>query len=118
VLSLAPPAAPPLDAALPSGSVLSRVGDAGFEWEPEKAISNFAKHGVPFEEAVTVFGDPLATTVSDPDHSFDEERWWTMGLSSQQRLVAVWHTDRGDSIRLIGARPATPSERRKYESGQ
>jgi hypothetical protein len=89
-----------------------------FEWDTEKAISNFANHGVAFDEAVTVFGDPLATTVADPAHAEEEERWWTMGLSSHQRIVVVWHTDRGDSVRLIGARPATPSERRKYESGQ
>jgi len=95
-----------------------RVGDAGFEWDTEKAISNFAKHGVSFEEAITVFGDPLAATVVDPPHSDDDERWWTIGVSSQERLIVVWHTDRGESVRLIGARPATPSERRKYESRQ
>jgi len=87
-----------------------------FERDDEKFISNLAKHGVAFEEAVTVFGDPLAATVPDPDHSVDEERWWTVGISSRQRLVVVWHTDRGGSVRLIGARPATPGERRKYES--
>lgn len=89
----------------------------GFDWDSEKAIANFAKHGVSFEEASTVFGDPLATTVLDPSHSVDEERWFTVGLSSQQRIVVIWHTDYGDSIRLIGARLATPRERRKYESG-
>ena len=92
--------------------------DAGFDWDPEKAISNFATHGVSFDEAITVFGDPLATTKPDADHSSDEERRLTMGLPLQQRLILIWHTDCGDSVRLIGARPATPSERRAYESGE
>jgi len=94
------------------------VADPGFEWDAEKAITNFAKHGVSFEEAVTVFGDPLAITVSDPDHSSGEERWMTMGVSLQQRMLVIWHTDRGDAVRLIGARLATPAERRAYESGR
>lgn len=94
------------------------MGDAGFEWDDGKAISNFADHGVSFEEAVTVFGDPLATTVPDPDHSDEEERWLTTGVSSRQRTVIVWHTDRGESVRLIGAREASPRERRAYESGE
>jgi len=89
-----------------------------YGWDPGKAISNFSKHGVSFEEAITVFGDPLAITILDPDHSIDEERWLTMGLSAQRRIVAVWHTNRGDSVRVIGARPATPQERRDYESGE
>jgi uncharacterized protein len=89
-----------------------------FEWDPEKAASNLAAHGVSFQEASTVFGDPLATTVIDHEHSRDEERWLTTGISLQQRLVIVWHSDRGDTIRIIGARQATPSERRIYESGE
>jgi uncharacterized DUF497 family protein len=60
-----------------------------FEWDPEKAASNLAKHGVSFEEARTVFGDPLATTVPDPDHSGAEERWLTTGLSDQHHLLIV-----------------------------
>ncbi len=88
-----------------------------FEWDSGKAASNFATHGVSFEEATTVFGDPLATSVLDPDHSGDEERWLTTGRSLQQRLVIVWHTNRGDVVRIIGARQATSSERRIYESG-
>lgn len=71
-----------------------------------------------FEEAETVFGDWLATTVPDPDHSLDEERWLTTGLSSRGRLLIVWHTDRGEVIRVIGARQATANERRIYESGE
>ncbi|MBI4629717.1 MAG: BrnT family toxin [Candidatus Rokubacteria bacterium] len=89
-----------------------------YDWDPGKAISNFDKQGVSFEEAITVFGDPLAITLLDPDHSNDEERWLTTGLSSQRRLVVVWHTNRGDSVRLIGARLATPQERSSYESGE
>jgi uncharacterized DUF497 family protein len=89
-----------------------------FEWDPEKAIANVAKRGISFEEASTIFGDPLATTVSDQDHSSDEERWLTTGLSRQQRLLIVWHTNRGDVVRIIGARQATPNERRTYESGE
>ena len=89
-----------------------------YDWDPGKAISNFNKHGVSFEEAITVLGDPLALTILDPDHSIDEERWLTTGLSAQRRIVAVWHTNRGGSVRLIGARLATPQERRSYESGE
>jgi hypothetical protein len=93
------------------------VPPPGFDWDAEKATANVAKHGVSFDEAVTVFGDPLASTVFDRDHSADEERWWTIGLSLDQRLVVVWHTDDGATIRIIGARPATARERRHYESG-
>ncbi len=88
------------------------------EWDPEKAASNLAKHGVTFDEAGSVFGDPLATTVPDREHSADEERLLTTGLSSRQRVVIVWHVDRGGAIRIIGAREATPRERRTYESGE
>lgn len=71
-----------------------------------------------FEEASSVFGDPLATTVAGPDHSVGEERFLTTGLSIQQRLIIVWHTEEEDGIRIIGAREATPHERRIYESGE
>lgn len=89
-----------------------------FEWGPAKAAANLADHGVAFEEAETVFGDVLADTILDKAHSVDEERWLTMGMSNRGRLLVVWHTDRGEVIRIIGARPATPRERRVYESGQ
>lgn len=89
-----------------------------FKWDPETAASNLAKHGVSFEEAGSVFGDALATTVPDLDHSFDEERELTTGLSSQNRLVMVLHTNREEAIRIFGARLARPNERRTYESGQ
>ena len=64
-----------------------------FDWEPAKAADNLANHAVSFEKASSVFGDPLATTVADPDHSVDEERFLTTGLSIQQRLIIVWHLE-------------------------
>jgi uncharacterized protein len=88
-----------------------------FQWNPDKANSNTKKHGVSFEEAVTVFGDPLAVTISDPDHSVGEFRFLTIGQSTLQRLLVVSHTEREGQIRLISARLATRQERRNYESG-
>jgi uncharacterized protein len=88
-----------------------------FQWNPIKAIDNAEKHGVSFEEAVTAFGDPLAVTISDPDHSIGEFRFLTTGLSSSQRFLVVSHTERNGEIRLISARLATRQERRIYESG-
>ena len=89
-----------------------------FDLDPTKAAENLANHAVSFEEAQSVFGDPLATTIGDPDHSLGEERFLTTGLSRQQRLLIVWHTEAEDVIRIIGAREATPRERRIYESGE
>lgn len=89
-----------------------------FEWHPEKAAANLRKHGVSFDEASAVFGDPLATTVPDSAHSSGEERLLTTGMSDLQRVVIVWHTEGDDAIRIIGAREATPRERRTYESGE
>ena len=88
-----------------------------FEWDDAKAEANERKHGVPFSEALTVFGDPLSLTGYDPDHSDDEDRYITMGLSALGRLLIVSHTDRGDKVRLISAREASPRERRDYEDG-
>lgn len=88
------------------------------EWDPEKAASNLTKHGVDFHEAGTVLDDPLSTTFPDPDHSADEQRYLTIGLSLSGRILAVAHTDRGEAVCLISARPATPSERSFYEQGQ
>ena len=88
-----------------------------FAWDPATAEANVAKHGVAFSEAVTVFGDPLAVTIADPDHSVGEERYVTLGSSAQGRLLIVAHTDMNDAIRLISARPAAPRERRKYAEG-
>lgn len=88
-----------------------------FQWDSDKASSNAQKHGVSFEEAVTVFGDLLAVTISDPDHSIGEFRFLTTGISRLQRLLVVSHTERGNEVRLISARLATRSERKSYESG-
>jgi len=88
-----------------------------FEWDPNKAHRNLATHGVSFHEAATVFGDPLALTYADPDHSGEEDRFFTFGQSSEGRLLLVSHTDRGDRTRIISARRATPRERRTYEPG-
>jgi uncharacterized DUF497 family protein len=89
-----------------------------FEWDTDKAAVNRSKHDVTFDEASSVFGDPLATTVVDPRRSGGEDRFLTTGTSGRQRMLVVWHTDRGDAIRIIGAREVTPGERRTYESGE
>lgn len=86
-----------------------------FEWNPKKAQANLLKHNVSFEEAETVFADPLSITVSDPVHSIGEIRLVIIGFSILMRQLVVIHTDRGDKIRIISARVAAPSERRKYE---
>lgn len=86
-----------------------------FEWDPDKAEANERKHGVSFHEGAAVFGDPLAITFSDPDHSDDEERCLTFGLSRLDRLVVVSHTERGDKTRIISARLMTRRERVIYE---
>ena len=88
-----------------------------FEWDDAKAQANLAKHGVPFEEAASIFGDPLALTFIDPDHSIDEKRWLTFGVSHTGRLLVVAHTERRRSIRIISARKATRHERGIYEHG-
>lgn len=87
-----------------------------FEWDREKAKKNLRKHKVPFDEAMTVFYDPLSATFDDPDHSDDEERLITIGYSSRSRLLVVSHTERGKTIRIINARLATAHERKKHES--
>lgn len=87
-----------------------------FEWDPKKAASNLLKHGVSFAEAATVFFDPLSLTVADPVHSIDEQRFVITGLSYQHRHLVVVHSDRGDRMRIISARLATPTERKIYES--
>ena len=88
-----------------------------FEWDDDKAAVNQRKHGVSFDEAATVFGDTLSVTGYDPDHSDDEDRYITMGVSADGRLLIVSHTDRGDSVRIISARIANRAERRDYEDG-
>lgn len=91
--------------------------DLIFEWDEEKAIANYRKHGVSFEEAKTVFGDFLSVTVSDPEHSREEDRYIDIGYSAQERLLVVVYTERRSRIRLISSRRATQSERRIYEEG-
>lgn len=88
-----------------------------FEWDRRKAAENLASQGVSFEEAATIFRDPLSQTGRDPDHSIDEERFVVFGVSSRGRLLVVAHTERGDTIRIISARAATPGERKIYEEG-
>lgn len=88
-----------------------------FEWDHVKARKNLRKHGVTFEEASSVFHDPLAVTGANPDHSEGEERMVTFGVSSLGRLLVVAHTERGDAIRIISARVTTQHERRIYEEG-
>jgi uncharacterized DUF497 family protein len=88
-----------------------------FEWDPQKAAASLAKHGVSFEEASTVFGDPLGKIVDDPRHSVGEKRFVLLGHSQEQQLLAVMFTDLGEAIRLISARIATRRERREYEEG-
>ena len=89
-----------------------------FEWDPVKADRNAAKHGIAFDEAATVFGDPLATTSVDPRFSEEEPRLVTLGHSARRRLIVVAHVERGAIIRIISARSATRRERRIYESGE
>jgi len=88
-----------------------------FEWDPRKARRNLHKHGIDFTEASTVFADTLSITIPDPDHSEDEERCVTVGLSTRRRLLVVVHTDEGETSRIISARRADAHERRKYEEG-
>ena len=86
-----------------------------FEWDPAKASTNLRKHRVSFHEAATVFGDGLAVTWDDPDHSESEKRFVTMGMSNARRLLVVAHAERGGNIRIISARKATRREQEDYE---
>lgn len=86
-----------------------------FEWDAHKALSNRVKHGVSFEEATTVFTDPLARIFDDPDHSVAESREIIIGPSQKQRLLIVCFTEREDTIRIFSARKATKLERQDYE---
>ena len=88
-----------------------------YEWDPAKAAVNARKHRVSFEEAASIFLDPGALTFSDPDHSAEEDRWITIGLSARHRVLFVAHTERDDHIRLISARVATRREQQQYEEG-
>lgn len=86
-----------------------------FEWDPGKARQNRRKHRVSFQEAATVFGDPLAITYSDPDHSLSERRFITVGMSSAGKVLIVAHADRDETTRIISARKTTQRERKHYE---
>jgi hypothetical protein len=88
-----------------------------FEWNKGKAEANLAKHGVSFEEAKTVFDDPLYIDFYDPDHSEDEDRYIIVGQSQQHRLLIVSYTERQNIVRLISAREATRTEKDAYEEG-
>ncbi|NJR66996.1 MAG: BrnT family toxin [Leptolyngbyaceae cyanobacterium CRU_2_3] len=88
-----------------------------FDWDKNKAERNLSKHGVPFEEAKSVFDDPLYVDFYDPDHSEDEERYLIVGESDRGRLLIVSYTERGDSVRLVSAREVTRAEREAYEEG-
>jgi len=87
------------------------------EWDHTKAIKNLKKHKVPFDEAATALGDPMAVTGSDPDHSVCEDRYITFGFSNNGRLLVVSHTEKEDTIRIISARKANKGEQKLYEEG-
>jgi uncharacterized DUF497 family protein len=86
-----------------------------FEWDPRKAKANRHKHGITFDEALTVFSDPLASIFDDPDHSAEEKREVVVGHSAKHRLLMVFFTEQRDRVRIIGARVTTKQERRDYE---
>jgi uncharacterized DUF497 family protein len=88
-----------------------------FEWNALKAARNLRKHSVSFDEASSVFFDPLSATGDDPDHSLEERRFVTFGMSSSGRLLVVTHMEQDDAIRIITARLATRTERNLYEEG-
>lgn len=88
-----------------------------FKCDEKKAAANLANHGVSFDEAKTVFDDPLYVDFYDPDHSYDEHRYLIVGESRQGRLLIVSYTERGDAVRLISAREVTLAERKAYEEG-
>lgn len=88
-----------------------------FEWDPKKASSNVRDHRITFEEASTVFGDSLAVTFPDPDHSVGESRLLTFGMTDQDRLLVVSHTERRGVVRIISARRVLRAERKIYEEG-
>ena len=88
-----------------------------FEWNPTKAALNLKNHKVSFNEAATVFSDPLGVTVPDPDHSDEEDRLIIVGISYRSRLLIVSHTENEDVVRIISARELTPREREQYEQG-
>jgi uncharacterized DUF497 family protein len=95
--------------------VKAQFGGDSNEWDANKARANLAKHTVSFQEATTVFGDPVSLTIPDPAHSQTENRFIVLGRSHQGRLLVVVHTERGDNVRIISVRPASRRERKYYE---
>ncbi len=90
-----------------------------YEWDPKKAQANLRKHRVSFDEAASVFTDPLALTFDDPSHSVDEERFITIGTSNKQRVLFLAHADHGeDHVRIIRARSATKTESHGYQESR
>jgi uncharacterized DUF497 family protein len=89
--------------------------DLQFEWDEAKAVANERKHGISFEEAMTVFGDPNAITIYDAEHSEAEDRFIDLGLSASGHVLVVVYTERGPGIRIISCRRATQTEQRQYE---
>jgi uncharacterized protein len=94
--------------------------DYNFKWDPGKAVSNLSKHGISFRQATQVFKDPMAMSMFDEEHSFDEDRWITVGLTSSSQYLLVVHTfnqtdDRTIKIRIISARKAAKREIQRYE---
>jgi uncharacterized DUF497 family protein len=109
---------PPSGYAMMRGISVFKSGndlELAFEWDKQKAKINQRKHNISFEEASTVFDDPLAVNFDDPDHSTEENRYLIIGLSAQGKLLFISYTDRNHKIRLISARLVTPKERRSYE---
>jgi uncharacterized DUF497 family protein len=89
-----------------------------FEWDKRKELANIRKHGASFHEASTVFLDPLSMTFYDPDHAEDEDRYITLGMTKNGRLLFVSHAERGDRVRIISAREASKLERNGYEENR
>ena len=88
-----------------------------FEWDEKKAQLNFEKHKVSFEESITIFNDPLVATMSDPDHSYDEQRYITLGQSVKGRILIISYAERQSRTRIISCRKATSREQKAYEEG-
>jgi uncharacterized protein len=89
-----------------------------FDWDSKKAAANLKKHGLSFQEAATMFGDPMAYMVADPNHSEDEDRYVSIGYTETGRLVVVSHTEHEGVTRIISPRKANRKERKSHEEGQ
>lgn len=89
--------------------------DLDFDWDEDKAAANVKKHGISFEEAKTVFGDPFSVTIDDPAHSANEYRFVDIGTSPSGMILTVAYAERGQKVRLISCRKATKAERKIYE---